>query len=269
MATVRVNGVDLYYEIRGTGAPILGIHGTPSSAVLWVAAADVLANHGRCIVYDRRGFGRSTAVAADGTLDLADHVADAAALLDALDARPAVVIGRSTGGQIALELARRYATSVRALALLEPALFSVDAGAHAWAADLRRRVLDATAQEPGKAGEFMIREALGEDGWNALPRMFQDLFAAASPAVLAEMRGHGLDLSDEPLTLDDDELAGVTQPTLVVSAADSPPVLRAVAERLVEAFPQAEMAYVPGGHLIDPAHPVVLGFVDRVLAGRE
>ena len=59
MPIAHVNGVDLYYEEHGEGTPILGIHGTPSSALLWVDTAEKLAEHGRCIIYDRRGFSRS------------------------------------------------------------------------------------------------------------------------------------------------------------------------------------------------------------------
>jgi len=55
---------------------------------------------GRCIIYDRRGFSRSERPEPFETVDLSDHVDDAAALLDALSATPAVVIGSSTGGEI-------------------------------------------------------------------------------------------------------------------------------------------------------------------------
>lgn len=93
----------------------------------------MLAERWRCIIYDRRGFGRSVSPASLETLDLADHVDDAAALLDVVAGSPAVVIGRSIGGQIALELARRFPDKVKALVLLESALFTVDAMANAWA----------------------------------------------------------------------------------------------------------------------------------------
>ncbi|HSL07679.1 MAG TPA: alpha/beta fold hydrolase, partial [Pseudonocardiaceae bacterium] len=52
-------------------------------------------------------------------------VDDAATLVDALAATPAVVIGRSTGGEIALALAHRFPDKVKALVLLEPAVFTV------------------------------------------------------------------------------------------------------------------------------------------------
>jgi pimeloyl-ACP methyl ester carboxylesterase len=52
MSAIRVNGVELYYEERGAGAPIVCIHGTSSSAAVWGDAVDELAKHGRTISYD-------------------------------------------------------------------------------------------------------------------------------------------------------------------------------------------------------------------------
>jgi pimeloyl-ACP methyl ester carboxylesterase len=265
MPNIEANGIDLYYEVHGEGAPILGIHGTPSSALLWVDAARELASRGRCIIYDRRGFFRSERPEPFDTVDLSDHVEDAAALLDALSATPAVVIGRSTGGEIALALAHRFPDKVKALVLLEPAVFTVDPDATAWANRLRRKVLQAAAENASSAAEAVLREALGDQAWESFPEELKELFAAASPAVLAEMRGRGLDLSEAPLDLSIEELTGVTQPTLIVSSEDSPEVLRRVNGRLADALPHTENVLVTGGHLISPAHPAVLDFVGRIL----
>ncbi len=178
---------------------------------------------------------------------------------------PGVVIGRSTGGEIALELARRFPDRVRALVLLEPAVFTVDPEATAWADRWRERVLRAAGQNPSSAPETVLREALGDQAWESCPEELRELFTAASPAVLAEIRGRGLDLSEEPLDLSIGELAGIGQPTLIVSAEDSPESLRRVNDRLAEALPNAQTLLVTGGHLINPAHPAVLDFVSRVL----
>lgn len=260
-----VNGVDLHVEVRGHGPGILGIHGTPSSAALWEDAADELARHGTCITYDRRGFHRSGPPGPLRPLDLRDHVDDAAALLDAVSAAPALVIGRSTGGLVALELARRHPGSVRALVLLEAALFTADAEAAEWARRLRLRVLEVVADDPARASEAVVREALGDDTWESFPGELRELFAAAGPAVVAELAGRGLDLSADPLELGGDELARIHHRTLVVTAEDSPEALRRVGSRLAAALPAAVQVSVPGGHLIDPAHRAVLEFVDRVL----
>ncbi|MGH3457218.1 alpha/beta fold hydrolase [Aeromicrobium sp.] len=262
---VDLDGISLYTEVHGDGPPsLLGIHGTPSSVLLWVDAAKELAHHGRCIIYDRRGFGRSERPDPFDRSDLDENVTDALALLEQLSATPAVVIGRSTGGVVALELARRHPDAVSALVLLEPALFTVDPAAKAWAERLRAAVLASASRDPARASESVMRTALGDETWESFPDDLRTLFAEAGPAVLAEMRGTGLDLSAEPLDLSDDELAAMERPTLLVSSEDSPDVLRRVNDRLAEALPNAETALVPGGHLIHPAHPVVLGFVDRL-----
>jgi len=263
---ITVNGTELYYEVYGDGVPILGIHGTPSSAQLWVDAAQELARRGRCIIYDRRGFSRSRQLGSFDALDLADHVEDAAGLLDALEATPAVVIGRSTGGLIALELAYRYPDKVAVLVLLEPAAFSVDAEASAEAERIRSEVLAAADEDPSRAAEVVSRAALGDWFWDGLPSEVKAILAEESPAVLAEIRGRGLDLSAKPRAFTADELASIRQPTLLVSAQDSIAILHLVNNRLAQGLPHVETALIPGGHLIDPAHPVVLEYVERFIA---
>ncbi|MDP9999663.1 MULTISPECIES: alpha/beta fold hydrolase [Pseudarthrobacter] len=264
MSRVSVNGVDLYYEERGEGLPILGVHGSPSSAVLWEVAAQELALHGRCITYDRRGFHRSAPPAPYASMDLVEHVDDAAALLAALHAGPAVVIGRSTGGLIALELARRFPDKIKALVLLEPALFTIDPDAAAWARNLRRRVLELSAGQPGLLAESVIREAAGDAVWESLPAELQEMFAGTSSAVRAEINGHGFDLSDDALELSEGDLAGIRRPTLLVSAEDSVGAFGAVNARLSGALPFTRTVLVTGGHVINPAHPAVLDFIDRI-----
>jgi pimeloyl-ACP methyl ester carboxylesterase len=261
---VHVNELDLRVEVRGAGRAILGIHGTPSSLALWRDAAGVLAQRGRAIIYDRRGYGGSVAPAPFASTDLSDHVDDAAGLLAALGVAPAVVIGRSTGGQIALALAHRHPASVRALVLLEPALFTADPAADAWARWLRETVLAEAEDHPARASELMIRRALGDSVWESLPDDVRRMLDAGAPAVLAEMRGIGLDLSADPLRLSDEELSSIRVPTLLVSAQDSPEPLRLVNQRLERAMPDARHVVVSGGHLIHPAHSVVLDFLSEL-----
>lgn len=264
MSKVSVNGVELYYEDRGEGVPILGIHGTPSSAVLWADAALELAKHGRCIIYDRRGFHRSALPEPVTALDIIHHVDDAAALLAALHVGPAVVIGRSTGGQIALEFARHFPDKVKALVLLEPALLTIDPRANAWAHDMRRKLLEQAAVDPSLLAEAVFRDALGDESWESFPDALKDMLASTSPAVLAEVNGHGLDLSRDPVELSEEDLAGMRCPALIITAEDSLEACRLVNDRLAAALPNAESVLVPGGHLINPAHPAVLSFIDRL-----
>jgi pimeloyl-ACP methyl ester carboxylesterase len=262
MSRLRLNGTELHVEERGAGVPILGIHGTPSSAALWEDAAERLAAHGRCLTYDRRGFARSRDAGPLVATGLDDHVADALALLEHLDATPAVLIGRSTGGLIALELARHRPDAVSALVLLEPALFTIDAATRAWARAARDRIAHAAAAAPERAAELVFRVMLGDDAWTGLPRDVRDAFAAASDGVRAELAGDGLDLSERPRRYGPEELAEVRTPTLVVTADDSPEPLHRAAEWIAAHLPNARLEHTSGGHLIDPAGPEVVGVID-------
>jgi pimeloyl-ACP methyl ester carboxylesterase len=258
MSEITVNGAPLYYEEYGTGEPILCIHGTGSSVELWRDAAVELGSRGRAIVYDRRGFSRSRRQERYAART-EEHTDDAAALIDALTAAPAIVVGRSHGGEIAVDLALRYPELVRGLALLEGGGFTLSEAFKRWDADLARRVYAAAELDIDTVGETMLRDVLGDGGWEKLPEGVKRVFTANGAAIVAEFRGGYL-----PVTAGD--LGAIAHPTLLVAAEDSPPELAEVTSRLAQAMPGARVEWVEGGHLIDPAHPAVLRFVDVVLA---
>jgi pimeloyl-ACP methyl ester carboxylesterase len=105
----------------------------------------------------------------------------------------------------------------------------------------------------------MIRVAVGEAAWEALPAMARELFTANGPAIVAEFNGG-------ESGLDEATLSAIEQPTLLVSASDSPEPFRRVGERLAAALPNSEEVRVEGGHLIDPAHPAIIRFIERIAA---
>jgi pimeloyl-ACP methyl ester carboxylesterase len=265
VATVQVADQQLYYEEHGTGTPILGIHGSPSAAAFWEGAAATLSGLGRVLIYDRRGYHRSACSPPAERIDLVDQLDDAEALLESAGGSPAVVIGRSTGGLIALGLAIERPRLVKALVLLEPAVFSLHEEAQAFADELREAALGAASTGPADAVRAVLDRALGPDAWRELPAEVRELFAAGGLAMLAEIRGRGLDLSEHPFAPTPTQLAGVEQPALVLSGDASYPAARLVDQRLAAALPHARHHSVAGGHLVDPAHPAVLDFVAEVL----
>jgi esterase len=257
---VRANGVSLYYEEHGTGEPIVCIHGTLSSAALWSEAAAELGTRGRAIVYDRRGFSRSERPE-PFVADVHLHADDAAALIDALAAVPAIVVGRSAGGEIAVDLALRYPDRVRALALLEGGGLTLGEAAMRWIADVDEQVFAAAEADMSTVAETLFRAVAGDGGWEGLPEAVREELAANGPAILADERNGYLDVSAELL-------GTIVQPTLLVAAEGSPPAFAEVTRLMAKAMPSARVEWVGGGHLIDPAHPAVLGFVDELLARR-
>jgi pimeloyl-ACP methyl ester carboxylesterase len=112
-------------ELQGPeppGAPtVLLLHGwTLTSDLNWFPFYDAAARHGRLLALDQRGHGRGLRSEERFTLEAAAD--DAAALLEHLDAGPAVVVGYSMGGSVALLLWHRHASAVAGLVLEATAL---------------------------------------------------------------------------------------------------------------------------------------------------
>lgn len=130
MERARVNGVELEYEVRGSGEPVLLLHGglladenTP------LAREAALTDNYRVINYHRRGFAGSEHP--EGKAQISDQVADARALLAELGIERTHVVGHSLGGVIGVQLALDNPEIVHSLALLEPALMGAIAKSQA------------------------------------------------------------------------------------------------------------------------------------------
>ena len=239
---------------------MLCIHGIGGSGLVWGDAVAHLAGYGRVIVYDRRGCTRSERPTPYDATTVGEQADDAAMLLRALQAAPAVIIGRSYGGAIAVDLAQRYPELVRALVLLEPAILGLSAETRAWAEALKARVLStAAAAGPAAGVDRFYRLVLGDASWEAMPDSLRRMYLDNAPAIFAELNG-------EPSLPHRDALARLTPPVLIVSSESSPPAFRAVNEILTRMIPGARHEVIGGGHLISPAAPPVLAFLQPILA---
>jgi len=115
MATVKANGIELYYEVHGAGEPLLLIMGLGANAANWHAQIPILSREFQLIAFDNRGAGRSEKPAdAYSIHQMAD---DTAALMDQLGIQSAHVFGMSMGGMVAQELVLHYPARVRSLIL--------------------------------------------------------------------------------------------------------------------------------------------------------
>jgi pimeloyl-ACP methyl ester carboxylesterase len=157
--------VPLSFRVVGEGAPLLLIHGAAEDAELLAPQAAAFAARGRRVVsYDRRGTGASTrAEWPDG--GVARHADDAAALLRALDAVPATVLGFSSGGVIALALAARHPDVVAEAIAWEPAAVGVLPGSAALHAQFLAPLEAHLAERPDDwRGAYGLMLAVISDG---------------------------------------------------------------------------------------------------------
>jgi len=119
---VKVNGVDLEYTVKGSGEPIVLLHGgLLCDENVPIANEPALTDHFKVINYHRRGFAGSTSIPDDPAL-IEDQAADCRALLAHLGVERAHVVGHSLGGVIGIQLAIDSPELVQSLALMEPAI---------------------------------------------------------------------------------------------------------------------------------------------------
>lgn len=111
------------YEVVGAGEPVLLISPVLADGFLPLLSEPALAERYRLIRYHKRGWGESTHT--PGPVTIAEHAADAAALLEHLGIRRAHIAGHSSGAAVALQLALDQPEVVQTLCLLEPSLLSV------------------------------------------------------------------------------------------------------------------------------------------------
>ena len=115
MPFVENQGVKIYWEEQGQGAPILLIMGLGWTSDLWFRSRPALAKRYRTILFDNRGVGRSDVP--PGPYSIAQMASDAAAVLDAARVDSAHIFGVSMGGMNAQEFALQYPQRVRSLIL--------------------------------------------------------------------------------------------------------------------------------------------------------
>ncbi len=113
---VDSNGTNIYYQIRGTGEPLVLLMGFGADGNVWEQHAAVYEQHFQCIILDNRGVGLSDQPKGPYTTKI--MAADTIAVMDNLGVQKTRIAGISMGGAIAQEVAINYPDRVRSLALI-------------------------------------------------------------------------------------------------------------------------------------------------------
>ncbi|NLV23131.1 MAG: alpha/beta fold hydrolase [Syntrophomonadaceae bacterium] len=244
MPMIAAGGLEIYYEERGTGAPLVCIAGLGAAHDAWAPVRGPLAEKFRVIVFDNRGVGRTRAPSAPFDIDcLAD---DTCALLDALAVPAACLAGHSMGCAIALAAARRHPARVARLILCNPCVrlrarseFVFRTNAHLWRAGL-------------SAGRIfpVIMPWLFSEAWLADQSRAQALMDAVAALPAAQTAADFERQLAAMVAFDAREwLDQIRTPALLMAGAEDlltpPEDARALAERL----PRAQLAVLPAAHM--------------------
>jgi pimeloyl-ACP methyl ester carboxylesterase len=253
MEKANVDGIQLEYEVKGSGEPVLMISTGPiADCFLPLFPEKALAGY-RLIRYRQRGLDRSDGA---GPVSYAKHAADAAGLLGHLSLRRAHVAGHSTGGLIALQLAVDRPDVVQTLALLEPPLV----GAPSAGAFFEKvgPALAAYGSGDGHGAMSRFLSVVSSLDWETCQRVIEqyipggvaramahadDLFAGYLPALQAWQFGA-------------DQAAAISQPVLSVVGTDSERLFLDGHELLHTWFSQIEDCRIEGvAHLLHMQRP--------------
>lgn len=259
MKSLVVNGTELSYVDRGTGVPLLLLHGFPLDHTMWAGQIDGLAGEQcRVIAPDLRGFGRSPA--RDDKVTMEQFADDMAALLDGLGiCEPVVLCGLSMGGYIAFQFWRKHAARLRALILCDTRATAdspeVAAGRLAMADRLRHEL-------PASLVETMTPRLFAESTHRQHPEVVEGLrhvMMSTNPRGIAAAARGMAERPDMTASLDE-----IRCPTLVVVGRNdviSPP---AEMRGMVEAIPGAKFVEIPeAGHMAPLENPAAVNAAIR------
>ena len=242
----EVNGLNMYYEIHGTGEPLVVLHGAYMTIDAMGELVASLAEARRVIAVELQGHGRTADI--DRPISYEQMADDVAALLPHLEAGAADVFGYSMGGGVALQVAIRHPEVVRRL-VVASASYTSD-GAHP---ELLEMI-------PTLTPEAFAGSPIEEEYLRLAPNP-EDF-----PTLVAKLKR----LDMEHFAWPPEEIGGISSPTLII-VGDSDAILL---EHAVEMFrllgggvmgdlaglPKSQLAVLPGTtHFIPPGS----GILDR------
>jgi pimeloyl-ACP methyl ester carboxylesterase len=267
MKTATVNGIQLEYEIKGSGEPVLLISPVVTDGFLPLLSEPALADRYRLIRYHKRGWAGSTHT--PPPVDIADHVVDAAALLQHLDLPRAHIAGHSSGGAIALQMALDRPELVQTLVLLEPSFFAVPA-AEAFFQKVGPALQAYAAGEHENALALFMTAVSGLD-WKTCRTVVEARIPGAVASALKDVDTFfGVELPAlTRWTFNAKSAAAIPQPALSMLGSETQPLWKEIAELLRCSLPRVEECTIEDvGHLlhIQRPEPVARGiarFLDR------
>lgn len=237
MPTLRISDADaIAYDDTGQGPLIVLIHGSPGTSRAWQPVAQRLAARFRVIAPNLPGYGGTTRPAGEGPGDSSY----AAGLIEALVAAagpPAVLVGHSYGGVVALMIALRGRVALRALALFEPVAVPVLAAvgqAEAFEASrglFERYCAAVDAGDPG-AVQIMVDYWFGAGALHRMPAPMREFLVAHAGHNVRDVRATFRD--PYPVA----GLRALPMPVLCVYGTRSPAVMAGIVSAIASQAPR-------------------------------
>ena len=252
---VRVRGTDLRFVERGTGIPVVFVHGSLGTLESWGPQIDAFATRFRVIAYSRRYHWPNAAQPDGQEYTLSLHADDLIGLIEALGLERVHLVASSYGAYVALLVTLRRPDLVRSLVLAEPPILP-------WlgrtpAGDSLLHTFDRTVFKAARAA-FVRDDSVGAvqrfwDGLAGATSPFDALPEGARARLLRSVFELRLETRADPAdympALACKDIGGIRSPVLLVTGERSPRMFHVINEELARCLAAEETVTVPGaGH---------------------
>ncbi len=231
-------------EWTGGKPSVVGLHPGVADRRIWQWCAPEWAGAGFGVVtYDRRGFGKTQYIA-----EPHDDLADLRAVTEATDSRPAVFVGNSKGGGVALDLALAFPQEVTALCLIAPSPSGYDYDD--WPTIQAEADMDELVAAADASNDLDLVNRLEAHYWLDGVEQPEGRVGGEPRDLMLEMNGQALraepigETADHPPAWDRIEEIGV--PALVVVGEHDLPGIRRQCDELTQRLPHATLALIEG-----------------------
>jgi esterase len=247
MPTLWVNGYDMAFVERGTGAPLLLVHGTLCDYRHWTGQMEPFGAHYRTIAVSLRHCWPEKWDGEGDDFTVQQHTRDVASFIAALQAGPVHLLGHSRGGHIAFRVAQNDPDLLRSLVLVEPGgvlAADLETGLPAAPPTLALGPLYAKAAERIRRGEIdeglqaTIDVLAGQGGWDRTPEPARQMLRDNAATLLGQLKEQRA-----PFARADAE--AIKAPTLLIAGEQSPASFHHVLDGLESALRDSRRVVIP------------------------
>jgi pimeloyl-ACP methyl ester carboxylesterase len=261
LQAIEVNGTTLHYVMRGSGEPVVFVHGSLGSYRTFQRQFEALSSSFLVVAFSRRFHPPNDTPANPEPYALQVHVDDLAGLVKALRVGPAHLVGSSYGAYVALSLALQHPELVRSLVLGEPPVVGLlqnsSVGKALRAAFEQRALTPARAAFQDGNLENGVRRfvdgVLGEGRFDRLPLEVRTQLVSSGPEMRLELQTEG---AKYMVPLGCDALGRMNRPVLLVTGERSVPMFHVITLELERCLDGEAHVMVPDAdHGMHAANP--------------
>lgn len=263
MEKIVSGDAEIYYDVAGSGPPVVLLHPFPAHHEFWLPVTKFLSSRFRLIMPDLRGHGESGL--GEGPATMQKHASDIARVMDAAEVDRAPIVGVSIGGYAIFEFWRRFRNRVAALVLCNTKASADTAEARAGRLEAANDVLQRGTEA---FFEGMLQKVLSATTRHSCPDLVEGTVRMMRKMSAEDVAGVQRGMAERPDSIS--TLKTINLPTLIVTGEEDTMTGVPEAELMKQNIPGAQMKVISkAGHYSPWEQPEEVGkllrqFLDSV-----